>query len=108
MHEDALREFDHLRPRVFKSPTFNYLCGVVEEKLDHPDRANEAYRRAISEVSFLKTEYFCLNCQKRFQDWSDRCTNCGSWNSIEVDYPEEKARPADLGLDPFPIRFPTS
>ena len=108
MHEEALREFSLIKPRVFRSPTLNYLLGILEEKLENPEKAAAAFRRAALEGGTLKTEYFCMECQARFQDWNDRCPECASWNSIEIDYPEEKTQPKDLGLEPFPIRFPTT
>ncbi|GEM_PF-1053591 len=105
MHDEALREFNLIKPRVFRSPTLNYLIGVLEERTGKPEKATAAFRRVISEIGALKTEYFCTECKLRTATWSDRCPRCGSWNSIEVDYPEEKTQPTDLGLNPYPIRF---
>jgi predicted ATP-dependent serine protease len=47
-------------------------------------------------------EYVCSTCARKYPSWIDYCARCGEWNSVVVDFKEE--RPIEeLGLSTAPV-----
>ena len=53
-------------------------------------------------MGLLSFEYKCRACGETVMDWSHRCSSCGKWNSIEVNFREEVSL-EELGIAPAPI-----
>ena len=63
----------------------------------------ESYVACLRELDLGTAEYVCSVCRSRYADWQDFCRRCGSWNSVEVNFEEEKLSPEQLGVQPTPV-----
>ena len=50
----------------------------------------------------MQLDYRCRACKQTRADWAARCSHCGEWNTIDVDFREEISLD-DLGLAPAPV-----
>jgi tetratricopeptide (TPR) repeat protein len=102
MLDEALAEFSSLRDRASYTPTLSYYLARILERRDRHDEANTHYRRIIRDGQVLSTQYRCLSCTARCDAWVDRCSSCGSWNSVHVDIREDVSL-EDLGISSAPV-----
>ena len=67
-------------------------------------RADKAHRdrKVIKEMELIQLEYRCGACRATLMEWADRCSSCGEWNTVEVNFHEEISL-EELGLAPAPI-----
>ncbi len=102
MLDDAMSVLSSLEGRASYAPTLHYLLGRIHERRrNHRDAAAE-YRKVIKEMDLVQLEYRCAVCEETFVTWSDRCSRCGEWNTVEVNFREEIPL-EELGLAPAPI-----
>jgi lipopolysaccharide biosynthesis regulator YciM len=102
MLDDALSVLTSLEGRASYAPSLHYLLGRIHERRKHWPQSAAEYRRVIKELELVQLDYRCRSCRKTFMEWSDRCTACGEWNSVEVNFREEIALD-ELGLSPAPV-----
>ncbi|MDX1501118.1 MAG: hypothetical protein R3325_02065 [Thermoanaerobaculia bacterium] len=100
MHEEALRVLEELRERIHPSPTFHFLLARLHERRGEMGMAVQSLSACVAEAGITTQEYVCRACRTKYPDWVDRCDSCGSWNSVEMDFEEEKL---ELGVRPGPI-----
>jgi predicted Zn-dependent protease len=102
MLDDALAILQTLDGRASYAPTLHYLLGRIHERRrNHRDAATE-YRKVIKEMELVQLDYRCRACKQTRADWAARCSHCGEWNTIDVDFREEISLD-DLGLAPAPV-----
>lgn len=102
MLDDAQSVFSSLQGRATYAPTLHYLLGRIHERRkNHRDAAYE-YRRVIKELELIEVEYRCRACRAPSVGWTPRCSDCGTWNTVEVDFREEISL-EELGLSPAPV-----
>ena len=89
MHDEALRALAEIEERIESSPTYHYLLGRLREKSGDLHSALDAFKASLQEAGVTATEYSCAVCEARYESWSDRCSLCGSWGSIDLDFEEE-------------------
>ena len=97
MHDEALRALDGLGERIRSSPTYHLLLARIHQRRGDMERATEAYQASVKEAGITTGEYVCRLCRAEFSSWQDRCDRCGSWNSIEFDFEEEKFSAEEMG-----------
>ena len=102
MLDDAFVALSSLEGRASYAPTLHYLLGRIHERRKVHAKANEEYRRVIKETDLVQLEYRCRACGQTAMEWTDRCTACGEWQTVEVNFREEIS-PDELGLSPAPI-----
>ncbi|MCP3981330.1 MAG: tetratricopeptide repeat protein [bacterium] len=102
MLDDALSVLSSLEGRATYAPTLHYLLGRIHERRNNHREATSEYRKVIKEMDLVQLEYKCLGCAASTMEWSHRCTECGEWNVIEVNFREEIPL-EDLGIAPAPI-----
>ena len=102
MLDDAFSVLSSLEGRASYAPTLHYLLGRIHERRKTFPEAATEYRRVIKELDLVQLEYRCHACEETFVEWSDRCTQCGTWNAIEVALREEISL-EELGLSPAPV-----
>jgi len=102
MLDEAQRALGALGDRIRSSPTYHYLLGRIHERRADPGKAVEAYSACLHELGLGQAEYVCHVCQQRYADWQDFCARCRSWNSVEVNFEEEKLSAEELGVQPVP------
>ncbi len=103
MHEEALRQLESVEERIKSSPTFHFLVARIHERRGELGRAVESYRACLRQLELGAAEYACRVCHARSSDWRDYCNRCGSWNSVELDFEEEKLSAEELGVLEVPV-----
>jgi len=103
MHDEALRVLSGLSGRFKSSPTYHYLMARIHERRGEGNRAVESYRTALRQSGIRNAEYACGSCGDRRADWAAHCESCGQWNSIELDFEEERISPEALGIRERPV-----
>ena len=102
MLDDALSVLSSLEGLATYAPTLHYLLGRIHERRGNHRQAVSEYRKVIKEMELVQLEYRCQACGDSLMAWSHRCSYCGEWNAIEVDFREEIPL-EELGLAPAPI-----
>ena len=103
MHDEALRALDGLGERIRSSATYHLLLARIHERHGDLDRATRAYLTSAKEAGIATDEYVCGVCRAEHSSWQDRCDLCGSWNSIEFDFEEEKISAEEMGVRSRPV-----
>ena len=103
MHSEALKVLQSIEDRVASSPTYHYLLARIHERQKRTDRALAEYLAAAQQAGVPDQEYACSVCGGTYPDWRARCERCGSWNSIEMDFQEERISAEDLGVREAPV-----
>ncbi len=103
MHAEALKALDGLGERIHCSPTYHLLLARIHERRGELSRAVESYLASLQEAGMTTAEYVCGICRAKFSSWQDRCDHCGSWNSVEFDFEEEKISAEELGVRSRPV-----
>jgi len=102
MHDEALEVLPELADRIETSPTYHLLLARIHHRRGRMEAAAESYLACVREIG-LAAEYRCRTCTARYDAWSDRCSDCGSWNSVELDFEEEKLSAEALGVHRGPV-----
>ena len=103
MHAEALKALDGLGERIHSSPTYHLLLARIHERRGELSRAVGSYLTSVQEAGITAAEYACGICRGKFSSWQDRCEVCGSWNSVEFDFEEEKISAEELGVRSRPV-----
>lgn len=103
MHAESLRVLGGLGERIHGSPTYHLLLARIHERRGELKLAVKSYLASIQEAGLTNAEYVCSVCRSRFAAWQDRCDLCGSWNSVDFDFEEEKVSAEDLGERSRPV-----
>lgn len=103
MPDEAARTLAAIGERIRSSPTFHYLLGRIHERRGDRVRAVEEYVACLHHLQLGTAEYLCRVCKERYGDWRDFCASCGSWNSVELDFEEERITAAELGVVDVPV-----
>jgi lipopolysaccharide biosynthesis regulator YciM len=95
--DEALDLFQEVRSQVVYSPILFFFMAKIHSRRARLDAALNEYRQLLRNLGVLKLRYECAVCNQRTQDYTDRCDNCGSWNSShfmfkESDLPEGPIR----------------
>ena len=102
MLEDSLAVLSSLEGRATYAPSLHYLLGRIHERRENWLDAIGEYRSVIKEMELVQLDYRCQACRAATMEWTDRCSSCGEWNTVEVNFREELS-PDQLGLAPAPI-----
>ena len=103
MHREALKVLASVRDRIGASPTYHFLLARIHERLGELPEAVAEHRACARQLGVQTSEYRCRECSTRYSEWQDRCTRCGAWNSVELDFEEERLSAAELGVQPAPV-----
>ena len=103
MHEEAQRVLSGIAERIGFSPTFHLLLARIYERRGEMQKAVESYFQCVRQAGILDREYRCRLCSAKSEGWRDRCTACGAWSSVELDFQEEAVSAEELGLPPMAV-----
>jgi tetratricopeptide (TPR) repeat protein len=103
MPEEALRTLEDLAEEISRSPAYHLLLARIRHRRGDLGAAAESYLKCVQEAGLSGVGYVCRACRRRYDDWRDRCAECGSWNSVELNFELEKFSPEDLGLRQAPV-----
>ena len=102
MIDEAMEQFTQLKGRVTYFPTLHYFLAKTLERHGNYREALRELETVLRQAEALKVEYVCSTCTRKFPDWVDYCSRCGEWNSVQVNFREE--RPVEeLGLPTAPV-----
>jgi predicted Zn-dependent protease len=103
MHEEALRALEDLADQISTSPTFHLLLARIHHRRGDASAAVERYLQCVQEAGLTGSGFICRACQQRYSDWRDRCGECGSWGSVDLNLELERFSPEDLGVRQAPV-----
>jgi tetratricopeptide (TPR) repeat protein len=103
MLDEAAKTLTSIGDRIRSSPTYHYLLGRIHERKGELSGASDAYVACLRQLELGTAEYVCRVCRERYSDWRDFCARCGSWNSVELDFEEERLTPEELGVQSVPV-----
>ena len=103
MLDEALKALATIEERIRSSPTFHFLVGKIHQRRGDLGKAVDAYGVCLAQLDAGTAEYLCRVCHQRYRDWRDSCARCGSWNSVELDFEEERLSPEQLGIVQVPV-----
>ena len=89
MHEEALKVLESLDDRIDRAPGFHYLLARIHERRGEMKMAVEELLACVTEAGIASAEYCCRVCRTSYAEWSDRCSACGSWNSVDLELEED-------------------
>ncbi|HXH28628.1 MAG TPA: tetratricopeptide repeat protein [Candidatus Polarisedimenticolia bacterium] len=102
MVDEALQQFTQMKGRVTYFPTLHYYLAKIMERHGNFRDALREQETVLQQSEVLKVEYVCATCARKYPAWVDYCERCGEWNSVAVDFREE--RPVEeLGLSTAPV-----
>ena len=103
MHDEAAKVLAEVDEPFDRSPTYHLLLARIAERRGDHDGATEHYHRCVKEAGLTVADYRCTVCAEKTDDWSGRCSGCGAWNSIELDFEEEKVSREAIGVVERPV-----
>jgi predicted Zn-dependent protease len=103
MLDEASRALAGLADRIRSSPSYHHLLGRLHERRGELPEAVKAYVDCLRELELGSAEYTCGVCESRYGEWQDFCGRCRSWNSIELNFEEERLSASDLGVRSVPV-----
>lgn len=102
MIDEALQQFSQMKGRVTYFPALHYHLAKLMERQGHLREALKELELVLRQAEVLKVEYACATCSRKYPAWTDWCERCGEWNSVLVDFQEE--RPIEeLGISTAPV-----
>ena len=102
MIDEALQQFSQMKGRVTYFPALHYYLAKIMERQGNMREALTELELVLRQAEVLKVEYICATCSRKHPAWVDYCERCGEWNSIVVDFQEE--RPIEeLGISTAPV-----
>jgi tetratricopeptide (TPR) repeat protein len=102
MIDEALQEFTRMKGRVIYFPALHYHLAKIHERHGNFREALREFETVLQQTEVLKVVYACSVCARKFPDWVEYCERCGEWNSVVVDFREERGV-EELGLSPAPV-----
>lgn len=103
MQDKALEVLEGLGERLDSVPIYHYLLGRIRQRRNDPRGAMARYLTCLQRMGVANASFVCHRCETRLPDWCDRCPSCGSWNSVELDVPEEQLTPQEMGVAERPV-----
>ncbi|HYS78576.1 MAG TPA: tetratricopeptide repeat protein [Candidatus Dormibacteraeota bacterium] len=102
MIDEALQQFSQMKGRVTYFPALHYYLAKIMERQGDLREALKELELVLRQAEVLKVEYACSTCARKYSAWVDYCDRCGEWNSVVVDFQEE--RPIEeLGISTAPV-----
>ena len=102
MLDEALAEFTRMKSRVAYFPALHYHLAKILERHGQYREALRELETLLLQAEALRIEYACSVCSRRYPSWVARCERCGEWNSVVVDFREERGV-EELGLSTAPV-----
>ncbi len=106
MLEEATKQLAGIEERIKSSPTYHFLLGRIHHRRGDLAKAVEAFGACLRQLDIGSTDYLCRVCRERYADWCDSCSRCGSWNSVDLNFEEERISAEELGVREVPVWGP--
>lgn len=106
MLEEATKQLGAIEERIKSSPTYHFLLGRIHRRRGDLEKAVESFGACLRQLDIGSAEYLCRVCRERYADWRDSCSRCGSWNSVDLNFEEERISAEELGVLAVPVWGP--
>ena len=106
MLEEATKQLAGIEERIKSSPTYHFLLGRIHHRRGDLQKAVESFGACLRQLDVGSAEYLCRVCHQRYADWRDSCSRCGSWNSVDLNFEEERLSAEELGVLSVPVWGP--
>ncbi|MEO7793533.1 MAG: tetratricopeptide repeat protein [Thermoanaerobaculia bacterium] len=106
MLEEATKQLGAIEERIKSSPTYHFLLGRIHHRRGDLAKAVEAFGACLRQLDIGSAEYLCRICHQSYADWRDSCSRCGSWNSVDLNFEEERLSAEELGVREVPVWGP--
>lgn len=103
MHDDAAKLLRGLGEQLDPSPTYHYLLGRICQRRDDSRGAVTNFLTCLNRLGISNVSFLCQSCRAHYDEWHDRCLNCGSWNSVDLDVEEQQLSAEELGVTVRPV-----
>jgi lipopolysaccharide biosynthesis regulator YciM len=102
MIDEALQQFSQMKGQVTYFPGLHYYLAKIMERHGNLREALKELEILLKEAELLKVEYACSTCGRKYPVWIDYCDRCGEWNTVDIDFREE--RPVEeIGISTAPV-----
>jgi lipopolysaccharide biosynthesis regulator YciM len=91
-----------MKAQVTYFPALHYCLAKIQERHGNYREALRELETLLLQAEALKVEYVCGTCSRRYPAWVEHCERCGEWNSVVVDFREERGV-EELGLSTAPV-----
>ncbi len=102
MIDEALQQFVQMKNQVTYFPALHYYLAKIMERHGNLREALKELEVVLQQSEVLRVEYACATCSRKYPKWVDYCVRCGEWNSVVVDFKEERGV-EELGLSSAPV-----
>ncbi len=102
MVDEALQQFAQMKGQVTYFPALHYYLAKIMERQGDFREALKEFETVLQQSELLRVEYACATCARKYPAWVDYCDHCGDWNSVVVDFKEERGV-EELGLSTAPV-----
>jgi predicted Zn-dependent protease len=103
MHDEALKVLGSIAESMDSSPAYHYLIGRIRHHSGDTRGAVASLIACLERLGMPHAAFQCRTCSAKYDEWQDRCSVCGTWNSVDVDVREEQLSEAELGLADRPV-----
>lgn len=84
MLDDAFDMLSRIDTGDGHHPHLHKVLGNIYQRRGNPEQAAEEYKKAMRWNKRLMVPYICKKCNARSNDWSGRCSRCGSWDTYTL------------------------
>jgi predicted Zn-dependent protease len=103
MHDEALKVLESIGERMDSSPTYHYLIARIHQRGGDARGAVASFLGCLQRLGVPNAAFLCRTCAAKYDEWQDRCSACGSWNSVDLDVQEEQLSEEELGVVERPV-----
>ncbi len=82
-YDEAEKMFIAFQSDDSSIPQAHLLLADLYHQTGNIDRALDEYRISAELVDIKIADFKCYHCGAMYEYWSDHCSSCGSWGSIE-------------------------
>ena len=82
-YDEAEKLFIEFQSQDSSIPQVHLLLADLYHQTGNIDKALDEYRISAELVDIKIADFKCYHCGAMYEYWSDHCSSCGSWGSIE-------------------------
>jgi tetratricopeptide (TPR) repeat protein len=86
MIDDAMDILDSIDTAAYTNPKLYCIKGYLYLRRNQTLKALSSFKELCPENRISSINYSCKVCKSQFEEWTGRCSKCGSWNSFQVDF----------------------
>jgi len=86
MIDDAIDILDSIDTAAYTNPKLYCIKGYLYLRRNQTLKALSSFKELCPENRISSINYSCKVCKSQFEEWTGRCSKCGSWNSFQIDF----------------------